>query len=193
MGDNGTSVNLSKEIHKACGSLTIVKVFIQTLIAREDSERSEFLNQHSKLCTDAISHLETTLHEVKQQAHSGKGPRYGRVLIYDDNPDLAEMLTIAFTKNDYASQAIQNVEELNTHLSTHPVGNCLFLDYWLGENIKGTDVAVAIKRDYPRTKIIMMSGDDLSEVSEAKSLIDSGVVAGFIRKPFSFDTVKSFI
>jgi len=117
--------------------------------------------------------------------------RTDHILIFDDDIDMAELLVALLEAKGYPSQIIRHKKELIAYLKTNPDSNSLLLDVFIGD-ISGLAIAADVKRDFPKTRILLMSGSDAMQIHGVNTLIKEGVIAGFINKPFSFNHLLHF-
>ncbi|MCX7856998.1 MAG: PAS domain S-box protein [Deltaproteobacteria bacterium] len=113
-------------------------------------------------------------------------PGKGRVLVVEDNDDLKDLITEFLTKKGYEALSAKNAQEALEIISrqTKPI-DVLLTDIVM-PGISGRELAQTVKRSYPETKILFMSG------YMDESQLDFGIFEegfSFIQKPFDFDTL----
>jgi len=108
-----------------------------------------------------------------------------RVLIVDDDQDIRLALRALLRDAGYevvgeAADGGKAIQLMEKH-----VPSIVLLDITM-PNSNGLDVLVDIKKEYPLTQIVMISGDATSEY--VTTALERGA-AGFIVKPFNFNNV----
>lgn len=109
-------------------------------------------------------------------------------LIIDDEYDICFLLSRILKSNNLEVEFANSISEGKDHLSRlHP--NVLFLDNHLPDGY-GIDFISFVKKQYPETKIVMVTAHDTSE--DRKKALEQGADI-FISKPFSAAEIKNAI
>ena len=107
-----------------------------------------------------------------------------KVLIVDDEPDICYLLTGILRKRNLDAQSVHNLSDAQEALQmTRP--NLIFLDNRLPDGL-GLEFILFIKRNYPGTKVIIMTAYD--SISEHKLAFANGADY-FINKPLNKDLI----
>lgn len=107
------------------------------------------------------------------------------VVIIDDDGDIRSFLRVIINAGDYIVMGEGGSIAAAKSILSERVPHILLLDINL-EGGSGLDVLEYLHKQYPDTKIIMISGDATSD--NVKKALTQGA-AGFIAKPFKHETV----
>ncbi len=109
-----------------------------------------------------------------------------QVLIVDDEPDICFLLSEMLKQKNLVPLIAYNLNDAERSLErNHPY--LLFLDNWLPDGF-GLDFIPFIKKNFPNTKIIMMTAHD--SVSDRKRAFTEGADF-FISKPLSKESISA--
>ncbi len=108
-------------------------------------------------------------------------------LIVDDEPDMCWVLHHVLTKKGFdALVALTAREALDLMVSSgFPL---VFLDAKLPD-MEGLDLAKQIRLLHPGTCIVMISGYFYKDDASVQKALESGLISGFMSKPFQNDEV----
>ncbi|MEO5592878.1 MAG: response regulator [Chitinophagaceae bacterium] len=109
-------------------------------------------------------------------------------LIIDDETDIWILLSNILRKHNLRTYYVNNLEAATKRLKQE-VPSIIFLDNHLPDGF-GLDFIQFIKRHYPATKIVMITGYDLQ--SDRNRALSEGADL-FISKPFSSDIINDTI
>jgi CheY-like chemotaxis protein len=84
-----------------------------------------------------------------------------RILIVDDEPELADTLTIIFQKAGYAATAVYSAEEALTFFAAQPP-TLAVMDVVM-PGMDGISLAKKIRKCYPACEVLLFSGNADSE------------------------------
>ena len=111
-----------------------------------------------------------------------------RILVVEDDRDLADLLGILLTKRKYDAKVTYcGTDALETASSFSP--DIILQDYMLPD-INGTNLLTSLKRTCPETNLIVMTAKGSEDV--AVDVMKAGA-ADYIRKPFDNDKLLSTI
>ena len=110
------------------------------------------------------------------------------VLILDDDPRICEELEEFLSRKGYRVFTNQLPSSAFLLMEKHNI-EILFLDFALPE-MDGRQVLTQVKKKYPDTKVIMISGN--LQKSVMMELIDEGVI-GCMKKPFLHKDVNEIL
>src|SRR6516165_6754426 len=103
-----------------------------------------------------------------------------KVLIVDDEPDICFLLSELLKQKNLVPLVANNLNDAERVLEiSHP--QYLFLDNWLPDGF-GLDFIAFIKKNFPSTKIIMMTAHD--SIADRKRAFSEGADF-FISKPLT--------
>ncbi len=114
------------------------------------------------------------------------GPAARRVLIVEDNPSLARVLTELLKLEGFHVETSNDGQRALTHFTERGPFDLVLCDVLL-PGMRGTEVAHAILRDYPRTGVILWSGHPTDAVSEGLPQIR------VLQKPIDADQLLSAV
>jgi DNA-binding NtrC family response regulator len=81
-----------------------------------------------------------------------------RVLVIDDEPIIAETLTLVFSNAQYDSRAVQSAEAALALLKTQEwIPQFAIIDVNL-PRMNGIDLAIVLKEHYPQVRVLLFSG-----------------------------------
>ena len=107
-----------------------------------------------------------------------------KVLVVDDNHAVLELVTAIFERlGCFVKKALGGKEALQAFSAAQY--DLLVTDFEMPD-LNGYQLATAVKADSPQTTVLIMTGLDRSEVAAE---VNSGLVDGWLFKPFSIDTV----
>jgi DNA-binding NtrC family response regulator len=107
------------------------------------------------------------------------------VLVMDDEIKITEQLNRQLTRRGFLVFEANNSKNAFRIMETHKIDIAL-LDFMIPHDLNGIDVLKRIKKDYPATEVIMVSGqEDIDIVIEAQR---QGAI-DFVRKPFSLSEI----
>lgn len=107
------------------------------------------------------------------------------VLVLDDETKITEQLNKQLSRKGFLVFEANNSKNAFRILDTHKIDIAL-LDFMIPHDLNGIDILKRIKKDYPTTEVIMVSGqEDIDIVIEAQR---QGAI-DFVRKPFSLSEI----
>ena len=111
-----------------------------------------------------------------------------KVLIVDDEPDICFLLSELLKQKNLVPLVANNLNDAERVLEiSHP--QYLFLDNWLPDGF-GLDFIAFIKKNFPSTKIIMMTAHD--SIADRKRAFSEGADF-FISKPLTKQLISEAI
>jgi len=112
-------------------------------------------------------------------------------LIVDDEPEICWVFEHILKKNGFACRKALSAREAMTLADQYTF--CLaFFDAKLPD-LDGIELARQIRRTHPRLPIVIVSAYFYRDDITIEEAIQSGLVAGFISKPFIHDEIKRVI
>jgi DNA-binding NtrC family response regulator len=119
--------------------------------------------------------------------------RKKRVIIVDDNKALSRFTGDLLFKRGFEVTCLHTIEKTESFLKKASDDIHAFLiDYRIG-NKNSKTLVKSIRDQYPKCKIIMISGCVSKELTEIKTLFREGVIDMFIEKPVSFTKIEKYL
>ena len=104
-----------------------------------------------------------------------------KFLIVDDEPDVVDSVSELFTLRNYnVITATSGTKALELVKKENP--NIIILDIRMPD-ISGMDVLKEVKKNYPKTRVIMLTG---IEDESTKSMAMELGASGYLTKPYSY-------
>ena len=108
-----------------------------------------------------------------------------RILVLDDETKITEQLSRQLSRKGFLVFEANNSKAAFRILEEYNIDIAL-LDFMIPHDLNGIDILKRIKKDYPHTEVIMVSGqEDIDIVIEAQR---QGAI-DFVRKPFSLSEI----
>jgi two-component system cell cycle response regulator CpdR len=117
-------------------------------------------------------------------------------LIVDDQPDILLALNALLRGRSHSVKTFDNSSEALRHLTSRDVTpyDLVITDYRMPGGISGLDLAQRVKEHTRRkTKVILMTGFDVSSLPEFSEVLKSQIVDEIIQKPISNDKLIAII
>ena len=102
-----------------------------------------------------------------------------RILIVDDEPDIAEVLSDRLTACGFDVQITHSAKSCYTAVAEHPP-DLILLDIQMPE-ISGLDALVELKKTHPQLPVLMVSASTAKGVMEEPEKLGA---EGYVLKPF---------
>ncbi len=110
------------------------------------------------------------------------------ILIVDDNPNMASLLSEMLDVFDLRSRITTNGEEALELLRTGDFS--LVITDLKMPRMSGTELLAAIKDKHPSLPVVVISGYN---VASAEGQVVEGLANGFIHKPFKMTDIQSMV
>jgi DNA-binding NtrC family response regulator len=117
-------------------------------------------------------------------------------LIVDDEPDVLLALNALLRGQNHSVETFDNSSEALRHLTSRDVTpyDLVITDYRMPGGISGLDLAQRVKEHTRRkTKVILMTGFDVSSLPEFSEVLKSQIVDEIIQKPISNNKLIAII
>ena len=108
-----------------------------------------------------------------------------KALIVDDEIDICYLLSSILRNKNVQSNYVNSISEAKQSLINN-IPEIIFLDNHLPDGM-GVDFISHIKRNYPTTKVVMLTAHD-TNADRSKAISEGADL--FIGKPFSRDTIN---
>ncbi len=119
-----------------------------------------------------------------------------RILVVDDEPDILLALNALLRGQNHSVETFDNSSEALRHLTSRDATpyDLVITDYRMPGGISGLDLAQRVKEHTKRkTKVILMTGFDVSSLPELSEVLKSQIVDEIIQKPISNDKLIAII
>lgn len=110
------------------------------------------------------------------------------ILIVDDNPNMASLLSEMLDVFDLRSRITTNGEDALELLQTGEFA--LVITDLKMPRMSGTELLTAIKDKHPSLPVVVISGYN---VASAEGQVVEGLANGFIHKPFKMTDIQSMV
>ena len=117
-------------------------------------------------------------------------------MIVDDEPDVLLALNALLRGQNHSVETFDNSSEALRHLTSRDVTpyDLVITDYRMPGGISGLDLAQRVKEHTRRkTKVILMTGFDVSSLPEFSEVLKSQIVDEIIQKPISNNKLIAII
>ncbi len=119
-----------------------------------------------------------------------------RILVVDDEPDILLTLNALLRERGHSVKIFDNSSDAMRHLTSSELTpyDLVITDYRMPGGISGLDLAQRVKEHTRRkTKVILMTGFDVSSLPELSEVLKSQIVDEIIQKPISNDNLIAII
>ncbi len=118
--------------------------------------------------------------ESKNYDHNDKP--LAKLLIVDDDPDIAHLLKQGLLKNRFLVSAFTNPQEALQNFQSNSGDYCLMLSDIRMPELSGIQLARKVKEINPKVKVILMTSFEIKD-NEFSKVFPSTHVDGFVQKP----------
>jgi DNA-binding NtrC family response regulator len=115
-----------------------------------------------------------------------------RVLVVDDDSDIAHTLKQGLVKNRFLVSAFTNPEEALKTFESKSNDYCLLLSDIRMPGLSGIQLARKVKNANPNVKVILMTSFEIKD-NEFSKMFPSTQVDGFVQKPVSIESLTNKI
>lgn len=112
-----------------------------------------------------------------------------RILVVDDEPGIRDGLKLSLEQMGYEVNTAANGEEALQKFKQHPDVSFVLSDFKM-PGMSGFDVLREIKKQSPRTKVVLMTG--FGSINHAVTAMQHGA-DDYLAKPFSIDALERII
>jgi len=130
--------------------------------------------------------------QSKEDYKEQKDKPLAKLLVVDDDPDIAHVLDLGLTKNGLLVSAFTSPKEALQSFQSNPKGYCLMLSDIRMPELSGIQLARKIKEVNPSIKIILMISFEIRD-NEFSKVFPSMQVDGFVQKPISIKDLTNKI
>jgi len=109
-----------------------------------------------------------------------------RILVVDDEPDVASTLAVIFQSRNYETATALSGEE-GIEIARSFLPDCIVCDIVMEKKMNGIDAAMVIQGLLPECKVVFLSGDVAYQDLQGRNLLasarESGLVFDVLQKP----------
>jgi DNA-binding NtrC family response regulator len=165
-------------------ALVVVDSFLSD---KKDKDDNDYRNQSNN---DSILEKENSKNE---DDNSDNGKPVAKLLIVDDDPDIAQVLKRGLQKNSFLVNAFTNPEEALQSFKSDAESYCLVVSDMRMPALSGIQLARKVKEINPNVKVILMTAFEIRD-SEFSKVFPSTQVDGFVQKPIGIkDLTKKIL
>jgi DNA-binding NtrC family response regulator len=107
-----------------------------------------------------------------------------KLLIVDDDSDIAQVLKMGLLKNGFSVEAFTNPHEALQSFKSNAESYCLVLSDIRMPSLSGIQLSKKVKEVNPDVKVVLMTAFEIRG-SEFSKVFPSSQVDGFVQKPIS--------
>jgi DNA-binding response OmpR family regulator len=130
--------------------------------------------------------------QSKEDFKVDKDKPVAKLLVIDDDPDIAHVLKQGLLKNRFLVSAFTNPEEALQEFESNSKGYSLILSDILMPALSGIQLARKVKEINPDIKIILMTSFEI-KYNEFSKVFPSTHVDDFVQKPISMNDLTNRI
>jgi DNA-binding NtrC family response regulator len=116
----------------------------------------------------------------------------GKLLVVDDDPDIAYVLKQGLLKNRFLVSAFTNPEEALQNFKSKSEDYCLMLSDIRMPELSGIQLARKVKEINPKVKVLLMTSFEIRD-NEFSKVFPSLHVDGFVQKPIAMNDLTNKI
>jgi two-component system, cell cycle sensor histidine kinase and response regulator CckA len=128
----------------------------------------------------------------KEHFNENKDKPIAKLLIVDDDPDIAHVLKQGLLKNRFLVSAFTNPEEALQSFKSNSKDYCLILSDIRMPALSGIQLARKIKEINPDIKVVLMTSFEIRD-NEFSKVFPSMHVDGFVQKPIGISDLTNKI
>jgi DNA-binding NtrC family response regulator len=115
-----------------------------------------------------------------------------KLLVVDDDPDIAQVLKMGLLKNGFLVNAFTNPEEALQSFKSDAESYCLVLSDMRMPALSGIQLSKKVKEINPNVKVILMTAFEIRG-NEFSKVFPSTQVDGFVQKPIGIKELTNKI
>jgi two-component system cell cycle response regulator CpdR len=128
----------------------------------------------------------------KEHFNENKDKPIAKLLIVDDDPDIAHVLKQGLLKNRFLVSAFTNPEEALQSFKSNSKDYCLILSDIRMPALSGIKLARKVKEINPDIKVVLMTSFEIRD-NEFSKVFPSMHVDGFVQKPIGISDLTNKI
>jgi CheY-like chemotaxis protein len=128
----------------------------------------------------------------KEESNEHKDKSLAKLLVVDDDPDIAYVLKLSLLKNGFLVNAFTNPEEALQNFQSNSEDYCLMLSDIRMPGISGIKLARKVKEINPKVKVVLMTSFEIKD-NEFSKVFPSTQVDGFAQKPILIEDLTNKI
>ncbi|MDQ3835489.1 MAG: response regulator [Thermoproteota archaeon] len=142
---------------------------------------------------DQYNHNGNALSPKEDTKHRNNGDKpLAKLLVVDDDPDIAQVLKLGLLKNRFQVDAFSNPKEALQRFKSNADSYCLVVSDIRMPALSGIQLARKVKEINPNVKVILMTAFEIRD-SEFSKVFPSMQVDGFVQKPISIKDLTNKI
>ncbi len=130
--------------------------------------------------------------QLKEGSNENKDKPIAKLLIVDDDPDIAHVLKQGLLKKRFLVSAFTNPEEALQSFKSNSKDYCLVLSDIRMPELSGIQLARKIKEINPNVKVVLMTSFEIRD-NEFSKVFPSMQVDGFVQKPIGINDLTNKI
>ena len=134
----------------------------------------------------------TLRNRSKEDSNENKDKPIAKLLIVDDDPDIAHVLKQGLIKKGFLVNAFTNPEEALQKFESNFEDYCLMLSDIRMPALSGIQLARKVKEINPDIKVVLMTSFEIKD-NEFSKVFPSMHVDGFVQKPISMNDLTNKI
>src|SRR5919206_4161059 len=115
-----------------------------------------------------------------------------KLLVVDDDPDIAQVLKMGLLKNGFLVNAFTNPEEALQSFKSDAESYCLVLSDVRMPKLSGIQLSRKVKEINPNVKVVLMTAFEIRG-NEFSKVFPSTQVDGFVQKPVGIENLTNKI
>jgi two-component SAPR family response regulator len=128
----------------------------------------------------------------KSKNNSNNDKPLAKLIIVDDDPDIAHVLKRGLLKNRFLVSAFTNPEEALQSFKSNSKDYCLMLSDIRMPGLSGIQLARKVKEINPKVKVVLMTSFEIRD-NEFSKVFPSMHVDGFVQKPIGISDLTNKI
>ena len=118
----------------------------------------------------------------KDSTNEDNNKPIAKLLVVDDDPDIAHVLKLALLKNRFLVNVFTSPEEALQNFQSNSKDYCLMLSDIRMPGMSGIQLARKVKEINPRVKVVLMTSFEIRD-NEFSKVFPSLHLDGFVQKP----------
>jgi DNA-binding NtrC family response regulator len=128
----------------------------------------------------------------KDSTNEDKNKPIAKLLVVDDDPDIAHVLKLALQKNRFLVNVFTRPEEALQNFQSNSKDFCLMLSDIRMPGMSGIQLARKVKEINPKVKVVLMTSFEIKD-NEFSKVFPSLHVDGFVQKPIGMNDLTDKI
>jgi CheY-like chemotaxis protein len=152
---------------------------------------SPYIKHHSS--PKKTSHKEQWINHIGDESNSNTIKPKARLLIVDDEPDVAQLFKLAIQQNSrFLVDAFTNPKEALESFNSNAESYSLMITDVRMPELSGIQLTEKVKEINPNIKVVLTTAYDMRE-NELSRLLSAARIDGFIQKPIGIEELNNKI